>query len=94
MNNKKYQQAIQSIFNEQEKILGQAISAQLADQIDAITISSKHSILVKDDSDPKLVLENLVNQYSKLFGRASVEVAKDAIKEIAFTPQELPSNLK
>lgn len=32
--------------------------------------------------DKKTILENLVKQYEYLFGRASVEVCKDAVKNL------------
>ncbi len=50
---------------------------------------------VSIDGDPKTALENLVLQYQRLFGKASVEVSKEAIKRsnIIFGSVDLPTIL-
>jgi hypothetical protein len=50
---------------------------------------------VKITGNGKEVLANLVKQFETLFGNASVEVCKDAIKEssTAISPKDLPEIL-
>ena len=68
----------------------------------AITVESIEACHAKKDGHPywkilgKDVLDQLVRQYSELFGRASVEVCKEAVKEVdsSISSEELPDILK
>ncbi len=89
----KYIQAIELIQKEQSKIIGNGISK--------IILSNVHGLKMDDGSpeitgDPKEILRELVNQYSTLFGMASIIVSKEAIKKVSpsFSASELPDNLK
>ena len=47
----------------------------------------KHEVVL--EGDKKEIVEKLVEQYEYLFGQASVEVCKDAVKDII---SQLPQN--
>ncbi|SRR4030042_5049148 len=59
-----------------------------------ITIEGTNTVHVKGNG--KEVLANLVKRFEQLFGRASVEVCKDALKEaqITISDKDLPDILK
>ena len=81
-----YSQAISQIIKQQELIIG-PLALNHAKGISGLDIISDSDIKIKGDG--KAVLENLVKQYARLFGQASVEVCKDAVKEIK---PPVPSN--
>lgn len=90
----KYLQAINVIIHEQELIVGKTVALWQAKKVPTLNIEGANQIIL--NGDPKEALSNLVMQYSELFGQASVEVCKDAIKKnsLEFTPEELPDILK
>lgn len=51
---------------------------------------------IKVAGNKKEVLTNLVNQYAKLFGKASIEVCKEAIAPLKdkLPPSDIPDILK
>ena len=87
-------QAVSRIIKEQQAIIG-PVALEQAQKVDGLTIDwSKHEITVFGNT--KEVLGNLVNQYAKLFGKASVEVCKEAIEPISdkIPQNDLPDILK
>jgi hypothetical protein len=84
---------ITKIIQEQETIIG-PIAFDEARKVAGLSIGSNGDVKITGNS--KDVLGHLVEQYEHLFGRASVEVCKDAIKEVSPTPapEELPDILK
>ena len=91
----KYEQAIRVITSEQEKIIGRSIARELVKGVQNLHFEgNSDEPNIKGGAEPKEVLENLVNQYAKLFGKASLEVSKEAIKELEFSAKELPESLK
>ncbi len=48
------------------------------------------------NGDPKNVIDKLVAQYERIFGRASHEVCHDAVQDLLaqMSPEEIPSSLK
>lgn len=88
-----YSQLISQIIKEQQLIIG-PIAIDQAKHVSGITINSIDDIRVKGDQIQ--ILSNLVNEYAKLFGRASVEVCRDAIKEITppIPDDQLPQILR
>jgi hypothetical protein len=87
-------QIVQKIIQEQEKIIG-PIALEQAKQVEGLSIDwSTHE--VKLIGDEKSVLENLVKKYQSLFGRASVEVCREAARLITnkISPNNLPDILK
>lgn len=87
-------QIAQKIIQEQEKIIG-PIALEQAKKVEGLSVDwDKHE--VKLAGDEKTILENLVKKYQSLFGRASVEVCKEAIGSISdkISPNNLPDILK
>lgn len=79
-------QIIDKIIKAQENIIG-PIAIEQAQKVQGIKIDGASQVTV--DGDKKIILENLVRQYEKLFGPASIEVCRDAVRGIiAQAPKE------
>ncbi len=89
----KYIKAIKIITEEQSKVVGKDLAHGLAKGVTGIKIERE---IITITGDPIDILKNLVDRYSLLFGKASIEVAKGALKklDVKFDERELPSNLK
>lgn len=75
------------IIKEQEGIIG-PIALEQAQKVQGLTIDwQKHEIAF--DGNKSDILEKLVEQYKGLFGQASVEACKEAVKGII---SEVPQN--
>ena len=75
-----YGEIVEKIIEEQEKIIG-PIAFEQAKKVPGLSIDlQKHE--VKIEGDQREILQKLVEQYRHLFGQASVEVCKDAVKDI------------
>ena len=88
-----YEKAILTITSEQGKIVGKALSARMATLVDNLSVKNNK---VEIKGDPKIVLKDLVDQYANLFGKASIEVSKEAIKKLGheLASSDIPENLK
>lgn len=88
-----YAQIAAKIIKEQKTIIG-PIAEEQARKVSGITVASPDDIRIQGDS--KAVITQLVEQYARLFGRASVEICKEAIEPIiSQNPQiDLPDILK
>lgn len=88
-----YRKAVNKIIREQETIIG-PLAYDQARKVAGISISTSGEVSIKGNG--KEVLGQLVDQYSQFFGRASIEVCKDALKDIepSLTSTELPDILK
>lgn len=88
---------VQSIISHQEEVLG-PLAREQAKTVAGIEINSagKVKISLKTAAQSKDLLGNLVKKYEKLFGRASIEVCKDAVKEsgVTYADSDLPDILK
>lgn len=82
------------IIKEQELIIG-PLAWDEAGKVSGLTIDQSHN-LVSFSGDEKDVINRLVAQYERLFGRASHEVCKEAVQDLIaeMTPEEIPSSLK
>jgi len=83
----------EKIIKEQETIIG-PVALEQARKVEGLIINwEKHE--VKLEGNKKEIIEKLVEQYEYLFGRASIEVCKDAVKGIiSKVPQDqIPSLL-
>lgn len=87
-------QLADKIIHEQETIIG-PVAWEQAQKVSGLRIDIiKHEIDIEGNS--KDVLERLVAQYEKLFGAASREVCRDAVRPLlSQVPQdEIPAVLK
>lgn len=86
-------QIVDKIIKAQENIIG-PIALEQAQKVSGIKIDATSHVVV--DGDEKTILENLVKQYEKLFGKASIEVCKEAIRETKsnLSSDQLPEILR
>lgn len=88
-----YEKAILTITKEQGKIVGKTLAFQMTSLVHNLNIKNGK---VEITGDPKVVLKDLIDQYANLFGKASIEVSKEAIKKLGAdfdnleTQQKLP----
>ena len=88
-----YIQAIKKIISEQESIIG-PLAFDQARKVAGLQISANGDVsLVGEGKD---VLSHLVEQYEHFFGRASIEVCKDALRQVNpnLPADDLPEILK
>jgi hypothetical protein len=81
------------IIKSQREIIG-PMAIDLAKHVDGLTVTNPDNISIS--ASPKIVITDLVNKYAQLFGKASIEVCKDAVREIKppVPVDELPDILK
>jgi len=85
-----------NIIKEQELIIG-PLAWTVAKRVSGINIiDTRSGSVTVGNGDSKTVIDKLVNQYERLFGRASREVCKEAAGPFLTTllPAEIPSSLK
>ncbi len=70
------------IIKQQEAVIG-PVALDQAKKVGGLSIDSLDNVNILGNG--KVVLEKLVKQYEKLFGRASIEVCKDAVREVQNT---------
>ena len=88
-----YAEIVDRIIKEQQSIIG-PLALDQARKVEGVTVSDENQIKVVGNG--KAVIEHLVSQYEKFFGRASVEVCKDALSPIKdkLASIDLPDVLK
>lgn len=75
-----YTQLAEKIVKEQETIIG-PVAFEQALKVPGVTIdAATHQVALSGNE--KEIVENLVKQYEGLFGRTSVEVCKEATRDI------------
>lgn len=91
-NQDKYVQAIKAITEVQSGIVGDSVAMSLANQVDGLKVDNSN---VQIDGNPVSILDALVQKYSILFGKVSIDVSREAIKKshINFLESELPEIL-
>jgi len=72
-----YSQIAIHIIREQENIIG-PVAVEQARRVEGLEVVSDSDVKIVGNA--KNVLENLINQYAKLFGKASIEVCREAVK--------------
>ena len=82
-----------NILKSQMSVIG-PLAIDQARKVAGINIGIGETITIKGDG--KELLEKLVLQFEQLFGQASVEACKDAIKEsqLSLSPSDLPEILR
>jgi hypothetical protein len=88
-----HNRAATEIIKAQKLVIG-PIAVEQAREINGLKLSSLKDI--KITGNPNKVLTDLVNKYANFFGKASIEVCKDAIREMTppISKDELPDVLK
>lgn len=84
------------IIREQEFIIG-SLAWDEARKVQGLQIiDAKNGKISIENSDPKKIINNLVAQYERIFGRASHEVSKDAVRSIVskMPVDEVPVSLR
>lgn len=71
------------IIQAQESIVG-PIAFDQAKKVSGLKLG-KDDTDIKIEGDKKIVLEQLIKQYEVLFGRASIEVCKNAVRSLVVT---------
>ena len=81
------------IVREQLVVIG-PLAVDQAKRVTGITVDASNKVHIKDNG--KEVVTRLVKQFEKLFGAASVEVCKEAVKEapVTISDKDLPDILK
>ena len=85
-----YENLIRAIVHQQEEIIGPVALAQ-DKTVEGIKVRGND--ITFDTNNPKKTLENLVFAYAELFGRASVELSKEAISKVKAPSDILPDIL-
>jgi len=82
------------IIHEQELVIG-PLAWDEARKVSGLNIDQSHDS-VSFGGDAKDIINRLVAQYERIFGKASHAVCHDAVKDLIaeMSPEEIPSSLK
>jgi len=82
------------IIEEQELVIGPLAWSE-AEKVQGLVVDRAHNEVTIQNGDPKAVVDRLVAQYERLFGRASHEVCRGAVKTIiaGLAPADIPVSL-
>lgn len=88
-----YAEIVDRIIKEQQSIIG-PLALDQARKVEGVLVSEDNQIKIQGNG--KQILEHLVSQYEKFFGKASIEVCRDALSPIKdkLTTIDLPEVLK
>ena len=89
-------QIANKIIKEQELIIG-PLAWQEAEKVNGVhIIDAKSGAVTVGNGDSRIVIDKLVSQYERLFGRASREVCREAAAPFLanLAPAEMPLSLK
>jgi len=93
----KYDQIAIKIIREQELLMG-PVAWHEAGKVKGLKIVDQKNglISIEETANAINIVDNLVNQYGSLFGRAAREVCKEAVMSLVadLPPSEVPSSLK
>lgn len=84
------------IIKEQEFVIG-PLAWDEARKVQGLQIiDSKRGEVNIQNGDPKNIINNLVAQYERIFGKVSHEVCREAVRDITagMVSEEIPSSLK
>jgi len=90
------EQIAEKIITEQELVIGPLAWTE-AGKVQGLRVDrARHeAVLSNGDRDPKETVNRLIAQYERLFGRASHEVCREAVRGMlaSLPPSEIPSSL-
>ena len=89
-----FPQIVLRIIKEQESVIGPLAWSE-AEKVSGLVVDKSHNT-TSFTGDEKDVINLLVAQYERLFGRASHEVCREAVQDIIaeMPPETVPSSLK
>lgn len=89
-----FDQIATKIIQEQELVIG-PLAWKEAEKVAGLRVDPAHHVVTMSSGDPKDVVNRLVRQYERLFGRASHEVCRDATAGMiaGLAPADIPSSL-
>ena len=84
------------IIKEQELVIGPLAWSEAGKVQGLKVIDERNGQVTFNNGDQKEVINRLVGQYERIFGRASHEVCKEATVSLVadLTPSEIPSSLQ
>jgi hypothetical protein len=87
-----YEEAVDKIIQEQQLIIG-PLAIRQASKVEGILLVNGKAQL---KGNGKEILNNLVSRYSEFFGQASIELCKDAVRDITanMSPDDIPDVLR
>ncbi len=82
------------IIKEQELVIG-PLAWEEARKVSGLNVDQSHNS-VSFSGESKDVINRLVSQYERIFGKASHEVCREAVQDLIaeMSPEEIPSSLK
>lgn len=89
-----YNQLVEKIIKEQEDIIG-PVAIEQARKVPGLTIDlNKKEIIFQGNKSE--IIEKLIEKYRELFGQASVEACKEAVRGIisSVPPEQIPHLLR
>lgn len=92
----KLEEIATKIIQEQELIMG-PIAWTEAEKVPGLHVQNRATgELTLDEADTKAIIDRLVSQYERLFGRASREASKEAVMGLIaeLAPSDVPSSLR
>jgi len=91
-----FDQIATRIIKGQELVIGPLAWSEAGKVTGLVVVDTRTGEVRFDNGDPKEVLDRLVAQYEKIFGRASREVCREAVASLLgeLSPQDIPSSLR
>lgn len=96
MNESIYEEIIVKIIREQELVIGPLAWIEAAKVSGLQVIDQRAGTILFTDSNHSSIIDKLIAQYELLFGRASHQVSKDAVKSIIanMSAEDIPVSLR
>lgn len=96
MNSQLLTEIATKIIREQELVIGPLAWVEAAKVQGLQVIDQRAGTILFTDSNQGAVVDRLIAQYERLFGRASHQVSKDAVKGLLanMLPAEIPESLR
>ena len=91
-----YTLLVDGIIKEQELIIGPLAWDEARKVHGVHVVDARQGTVEIHDGDDRLVIDNLVAQYERLFGKASREACREAVGSLIaeLTPAQIPDSLK
>ena len=91
-----FPQIVIRIIKEQELVIG-PLAWDEARKVQGLQVlDEKHDEITLQGGDAKGIVDRLVAQYERIFGKASHEVCREAVQDLIaeMSPEEVPASLK